>query len=224
MKKLLIATLFCTTQALASGLPVIDGAAQTQWISTIQQQLKDAQTLLNQLETQKLQLESITGYKGFGELIISSVNDDIFEVLSGSQYQKILSDIDNLGVGALNTKAKTIYDEMGFSEQCTNTDDVFKDLCEKKGALTAASLASYDDIMEKSIAQAQEIVNKSQKIMQTQDTKAIQEFIASSQTEMQLINMQFQTLQQIRQFEEQKKDYYNKQVIKRHNAAQKFGD
>ena len=127
MKKRLctLATLFVISNAMATGIPVFDGAAATNFITQWTQMLKDYQ-MLTQQYNQAVQIydqavstyDSMTGSRGFGMLHHSQNWIRLMPESLQENFNRTFSD----GYSALSSRGRSIYESMNLEARCADWD------------------------------------------------------------------------------------------------------
>ena len=142
MKKRLctLATLFVISNAMATGIPVFDGAAATNFITQWTQMLKDYQ-MLTQQYNQAVQIydqavstyDSMTGSRGFGMLHHSQNWIRLMPESLQENFNRTFSD----GYSALSSRGRSIYESMNLEARCADWDGTALEGCRNEQAVTA---------------------------------------------------------------------------------------
>lgn len=151
MKKRLctLATLFVISNAMATGIPVFDGAAATNFITQWTQMLKDYQ-MLTQQYNQVVQIydqavstyDSMTGSRGFGMLHHSQNWIRLMPESLQENFNRTFSD----GYSALSSRGRSIYESMNLEARCADWDGTALEGCRNEQAVTAEYMASLQEI------------------------------------------------------------------------------
>lgn len=151
MKKRLctLATLFVISNAMATGIPVFDGAAATNFITQWTQMLKDYQ-MLTQQYNQAVQIydqavstyDSMTGSRGFGMLHHSQNWIRLMPESLQENFNRTFSD----GYSALSSRGRSIYESMNLEARCADWDGTALEGCRNEQAVTAEYMASLQEI------------------------------------------------------------------------------
>ena len=167
----LAAVLFCNALAPvhASGIPVIDGASLAdraiKHVETLAKYAEQIQVLKSQLESQKRQLESLTGTRNLGDIlnnpaIRNALPADAREILRAS----------NGGLGGISDVVERIERE----ERLTgNYEQDKKNLDARADKLAIRSQAMMEQTQKAMTARVKQVDQLQAQINQTQDPKAI---------------------------------------------------
>ena len=127
MKKRLctLASLFVISNAMATGIPVFDGAAATNFITQWTQMLKDYQ-MLTQQYNQAVQIydqavstyDSMTSSRGFGMLHHSQNWIRLMPESLQENFNRTFSD----GFSALSSRGRSVYESMNLEARCAEWD------------------------------------------------------------------------------------------------------
>ena len=193
MKKRLctLATLFVISNAMATGIPVFDGAAAPNFITQWTQMLKDYQ-MLTQQYNQAVQIydqavstyDSMTGSRGFGMLHHSQNWIRLMPESLQENFHRTFSD----GYSALSSRGRSIYESMNLEARCADWDGTAREGCRNEQAVTAeymASLQEIDNVTSQILTEVQGLMGE---INRTSDMKGASELQAQIQAKMASLN------------------------------------
>lgn len=169
-------------------LAVIDGAAIATTVShqaaNIAKFTAQVDLLTNQLTQLQNEYKSITGIRGFGDLL----KNESFQDNLPDDWEFIYDQVRNKGYAGLNPAAKKIYDKTKIYDSCRylkSSDE--KQLCEAHAVKTAQDLAFVNDALEKSNTRLTTIRKLLDEVKNTQDPKGIAELQARITSEQNII-------------------------------------
>lgn len=178
-----LVTVSVTGLSFASGIPVFDGAAATNFIQQWTQMLKDYAMLQQQYDQAVRSFESMTGSRGFGGLHHATQ----WIRLLPDEYRNALKSVYQNGLASLSGSGQSIYDDWNLGERCRNFRGSQKTSCEREQALTAEYGASLESVRRQSEQILQEIQSLMAEVNRTTDMKGVAELqaqIASKQASM----------------------------------------
>lgn len=193
MKKHLytLAALCLIGNAMATGIPVFDGAAATNFVMQWTQMLKDYQMLMQQYnQTVRIYdqavttYDSMTGSRGFGMLHHSQNLIRLMPESLQENFSRTFSD----GFKALSSKGRAVYTGMNLEARCADWDGVALEGCRNEQAVAAeyiASLREIDSVTSQILNEVQGLMGE---INRTTDLKGASELQAQIQAKMASLN------------------------------------
>ena len=193
MKKRLcsLAALCVIGNAMATGIPVFDGAAATNFVTQWTQMLKDYQ-MLTQQYNQAVQIydqavstyDSMTGSRGFGMLHHSQNWIRLMPESLQENFNRTFSD----GYSALSSLGRTVYESMNLEARCAQWDGVALEGFRKKQSVDPEYIASLQEIDNVSSQILTEVQGLMGEINRTFDMKGASELQAQIQAKMASLN------------------------------------
>lgn len=179
-----VVSFFSSTQARA-GIPVIDAANLVNSIQQVLAWMQQYEQMMDQIQKAQAQLEqgqqaynSITGIRGFGDVVNNPYLKDVVPANVGQTYTAI----NNGGFNSLSQAAKTIRNV----RKIYNCDDRVGDAkksCENLLNLNAQTQALQENALKLVTDRVDQIKALQTQINNTQDPKAIAELQARLQAE-----------------------------------------
>lgn len=190
------ASLGASSQAHASGVPVVDALLNTQTqanqAANIAKYIEQIAQLKAQLDQMKQQYESITGSRNLGEIL----NNPAFQNYLPKEWQDVYAKVQNGGYKGLTGSAAAIRDANALFDACKTKAGADKTLCERSAAKAAQDKAFAVEAFDKAKERWDQIAGLMRQINSTTDPKSIAELqarinaegaaIQNEQTKMQL--------------------------------------
>lgn len=186
MKKRLctLAALCVIGNAMATGIPVFDGAAATNFVTQWTQMIKDYQMLTQQYNQAVSTYDSMTGSRGFGMLHHSQNWIRLMPESLQENFARTFSD----GYSALSSRGRSVYESMNLEARCAEWDGAALEGCRNEQAVTAeyiASLQEIDTVTSQILTEVQGLMGE---INRTSDMKGASELQAQIQAKMASLN------------------------------------
>lgn len=204
-----------STQALASGLPTVDGANLAQavldYVQKGEQHIEDLEKFQSQIDelgnlqdlTQDLFNESFLKSRGFGDFMTFETVEDFLEgagLVDGKTLNEVLGEIATTeGVPEVKGEVGEEYKKRGYDEIC-NAYNQGKgstqayERCVKSGMVSSAISVSTKKAVDKGEETYQRLSDLTQKIHDTQNPKEIAELQAAIAREQAMIQQQTNVL------------------------------
>lgn len=181
MKKIvfIIAAIFCSESALASGIPVVDAAAITQIVLQLEQLKKEYDVITNNYNQAVSTYRNFTGSRGLGMIHY----DPSLRSLIPANIRVGIRQAMRLGKSALSADALQIFEEGGFGEICNGLVGSGQDLCMKEQAGKAQFQAYLQESQQLAQSRLDNIERLMQQINSAEDAKAISDLSARIQAE-----------------------------------------
>lgn len=181
MKSNIIFSLLLSFSGLAQAqIPTIDAAnlaRQIQQVKNWEVQLRAMSDAYNQ---QVAQFKSLTGNRGFGNLL----NDPSMRQYLPAEWQQVYQNLNGQGLSGLTPGAQAIRQQFGIGQNCvaiTNPND--RKLCETRAGQNAQDYDVFNVALQ-SATQRTKMINELQnQINQADDPKGIAELQARIQAE-----------------------------------------
>ena len=182
MKKRLctLAALCVIGNAMATGIPVFDGAAATNFVTQWTQMIKDYQMLTQQYNQAVSTYDSMTGSRGFGMLHHSQNWIRLMPESLQENFNRTFSD----GFSALSSRGRSVYESMNLEARCAEWDGAALEGCRNEQAVAAeymASLQEIDNVTSQILTEVQGLMGE---INRTSDMKGASELQAQIQAKM----------------------------------------
>lgn len=176
---------FLSSNVAHAGIPVIDAANLVNSIQQVLAWMQQYEQMMDQIQKAQAQLEqgqqaynSITGIRGFGDLINNPYLKDVVPANVGETYTAI----NNGGFGSLSQAAKTIRNVRKIYN-CEDRVGDAKKTCENLLNLNAQTQALQENALKQVTDRVDQIKGLQTQINNTQDPKAIAELQARLQVE-----------------------------------------
>lgn len=156
-----------------AGIPVFDGAAVAQALQQVQAWAKQYEQMAQQLQQAKREVDSITGVRGFGDVL----NNPLLQGVVPPEVGQIYRSLNAGGMQSLTGAAQALR----LANQVYNcegrTGDALKS-CQSILNTNSQTQAFMQQAMDTVTARTNQIEGLRQQISQTQDTKGIAELQA----------------------------------------------
>ncbi len=227
MKKLVISTILASTLLNATGIPVVDAAANAQIAAQNMKTLAEyaerakrwTDTVIHyrqQIQSYKNELESKTGIRDTVQFVKDVRKFNQFAKRYGSDFLKLSDDILNDN-SLLSIEARRLYDKYNIFDECRDKEFLEKSICQNKLARKTKELVVYEKF-GKQIDEITDNVNElSVKLANSGDIKesndinnAISAQMAKlelTKTQIELMNAQNIRQEQIEKAQEEKLRY-----------------
>ena len=200
----------------ATGIPVFDGAAATNFMQQWLQMLKDYAMMVQQYNQAVTTYESMTGSRGFGMLhhaqnLIRLMPEDL---------QRSFDQTLAMGYEGLSTKGKAAFEEMGLDLKCSGLNGMSLEGCRNEQAVQAEYLAALREIDSISSQVLNETQNLMREINRTDDMKGASELQAQIQAKLASFSMaRAQASAQLSQMQSMKKEAAQREAERLHRAS-----
>lgn len=180
---ILPALIIFSTEASASGIPVVDAAAielaQKHQLENFAQMLKDYQQMVLQYQQAVNTYKNFTGTRGFG----MAFYDLNLRQFLPSNFESQIRNAVSGGLNSLSTEGKALFDEWRLGEVCSNLPAKDKTVCERE----QAGFAEFNAMMQKGRETVSQRLSRMEnlisQIQTATDAKAIADLSAQIQAE-----------------------------------------
>lgn len=219
--KLLAAVLVAASMATLghvanAQIPVTDVAnitlSQTNQATNVAKYIEMIQQYKTQIDQMKQQYESLTGSRGFGEIL----NNPEFKEYLPPAWQDVYGRIRAGGYQGLTGTAQAIRDANKLFDACGALSDSEKQVCERAASKAAQDKAFASDAFDKAKNRWDQIAGLMRQINSTTDPKAIAELQARINVEQAAIQNEqtkLQMFQMIAQAEDRLIEQQRREVI-----------
>lgn len=206
--------------ASASGIPVVDGTQVAQGVQQLAQWAQQIAEMKNQLDQMKQQYQSLTGARGFGDVL----NNPALRNYLPQDWQKVYDSIQNGGYKGLDGTAKALADAAGLMKQCANyTDQNVKSSCEASAVQTAQNKSNLMQSLDAATQRLNQIQGLMNQIKNTNDPKGIAELQARIAGEQAMIQNEATRLQMYQMMTQANEKLAKEQARQAHiEANEKF--
>lgn len=211
--------------SVASGIPVVDGAAAMQrtqnFIQEMAEYAKQLVQMKAQLQQAKQQYTSLTGSRNFGAIL----NNPELRSALPTNWQQVYDNIQKGGYKGLDGTAQAIADAAKLTEKCQylKSGDS-KKACEAQAVQAAQTKAHIGKALEAAQKRLHQIEGLMNQINRTQDPKAIAELQARIGIEQAMIQNESTRLQMYKMMvEANEKMLAEQQKAARATANKKWG-
>jgi len=220
IKRLMVSTVLCSTCAVplvspATGIPTFDAAQAATAIQQLTQ-------MTQQYEQMVSQYKSLTGIRGFGDLM----NNPLLRSYLPQEWQQVYDNVRNGGYESLTNDAKAIRDATAIYSCAGQTGQALS-LCRAQSLQPAQNKAFTQQAYTAAMSRVTDIQSLINQISATQDPKGIAELqarlqgenaaIQNEQTKLQLFKMLADTEEKLQQ--QQQRELSLQQVSKRGRTA-----